>query len=123
MVPQLPTKLIADVTYHNLSGPGIIPTSNVDATKQFEILVSNIIGVLTIVGVIYFIIQIIFAGYGFISSEGDEKKMEMNRSKLTNGVLGLFIVVVAVGIGSLIAKLLGFDNPLDINSMFTKMGL
>jgi hypothetical protein len=121
MVPQA-NKLLADVTY-KISGAGIVPTSNEDATTKIETYISNIIGILTIVAVIFFIIQIIFAGYGFLSSEGDEKKMETNRARLTNGVMGIFIIVVAVGIGSLIAKLTGLENPLDINLMFTNMGL
>lgn len=116
------TKLLADATY-KISGSGLVPASNVEATTMFEKLISQIIGVLTLVAVIFFIIQIIFAGYGFLSSQGDEKKMETNRAKLTNGVLGFFIVVVAVGIGTLISKLLGLNNPLDINQMFINMGL
>lgn len=123
MVPQVPTNLLADKTYTTLSGAGITVTDTADATTKFETYISNIIGILTIVGVLFFIIQIIFAGFGFLSSEGDEKKMEMNRSRLTNGVLGLFIIVIAVGLGSLIAKLLGFENPLDINTLFNNMGL
>lgn len=120
MVPAT-NKLLA-VTY-KLSGPGLNPTSNQEATSMFEKLVSNLIGVITIVAVIFFIIQIIFAGYGFLSAQGDEKKMEINRAKLTNGVLGFFIIVVAVGLGTLISKILGLNNPLDIESMFTSLGL
>lgn len=120
---QAPIKLLADKTYTTLSGAGITVTNTAEATTKFEKYVSNIIGILTIVGVLFFAIQIIFAGFGFLSSEGDEKKMEMNRSRLTNGVMGLFIIIIAVGLASLIAKLLGFDNPLDINTLFNNMGL
>ena len=90
---------------------------------MMEKFLSTIIGVLTVSAVIFFVIQIILAGFGFISSQGDEKKLELNRSKLTNGVMGLFIVVVALGIGSLISKLLGLDSPFDLTKMFTNMGL
>lgn len=117
-----PTKLLADVSY-NLQGSTTIPTSGAQATTMAEKLISNILGILTIVAVIYFILQIIFAGFGFLSSEGDEKKMEMNRSRLTNGVLGFFIVVVAVAAVSLISQLLGLGNVLDLGQMFTNMGL
>ena len=110
-------------TIYKIEGPGPNPTDVIDATTKFEKLVSNLIGVLTIVAVLFFAIQIIFAGFSFISSGGDEKVMETSRKKLTNGVLGLFIVVVAVGIGSLIAKLLGLNNIFDINQMFVDMGL
>ncbi len=99
------------------------PTDAVNATTKFEKLASNLIGILTIVAVLFFAIQIILAGFSFISSGGDEKVMETSRKKLTNSVLGLFIVIVAVGIGSLIAKLLGLNNIFDINQMFVNMGL
>lgn len=112
-------KLIA----YTLTGPGKNPTGGVEATTMFEKLASNLIGVLTIAAVIFFAVQIIFAGYSFMSSAGDEKVMETSRKKLTGGVMGLFIVIVAVGIASLIAKLLGLNNPFDLNQMFINMNL
>jgi len=117
-----PNKYLANLT-GSLTGPGINPTSPLDATTKFEIFAGQILGVLTIIGVLYFIIQIIFAGYSYIASKGDEKNMESSRKRLTEGVLGLVIVVVAVGLGSLLAKLAGIPNVLDINGMFTRMGL
>jgi hypothetical protein len=106
-----------------IGGPGIPVTNNLEATSKFETYASQLVGMLTIVAVLYFIIQIIFAGYAFISSQGDEKVMEATRKRLTEAVLGLFIVVIAIGLGSLIAMLLGIPNVLDINSWFSKMGL
>lgn len=120
---MVPNKLLALVVKYNLDGPGKVPKSNTEATTMLEKLISQLIGVLTIVAVIFFVVQIIFAGYGFMSSEGDQKKMEDNRHKLTNSVMGLFIVIVAIGIGTLISKLLGLNNPLDLNTLFTNMGL
>lgn len=117
----LPNKLLAQAVEYKISGPGLSPTDNVDATIKLEQIVSNLLGVLTLVAVVFFAIQIILAGFGFISSEGDEKKMEANRSKLTNGVMGLFIVIIAVGLGTLIAKLLGLSNPFDIQGFFTNI--
>jgi len=115
-------KLLADLTVP-ITGPGIIPTSPVDATAKFEKFAGQILGFVTIVGVLYFIIQIIFTGYSYIASKGDEKEMETSRKRLTESVLGLVIIIIAVGLGSLLAKLAGIPNVLDINSMFTKMGL
>lgn len=107
----------------SLSGPGVVVTDNITATNVFQTFASNIIGVLTIVSVLYFIIQIIFAGYAFISSQGDAKIMETSRKRLTEAILGLFIVIVAVGLGSLVAQLLGIDNALDISNLFTILHL
>lgn len=108
---------------YNLSGPGIQPTDKIDATSKMENIISQIIGVLTIIAVVYFAIQIIMAGYAYLTTDGDEKKMESARKRLTEGVLGLVIVVVAVGLGSLLATLAGINDPLNLEKLFTNMGL
>ena len=113
-------QLLAISQKFKLTGPGI-PVTN--ATTQFETYAGQLVGVLTIIGVLFFVAQIIFAGYAFISFQGDEKTMEATRKRLTEAVLGLVVIVIAVGLGSLIALLLGIPNVLDINSMFVKMGL
>lgn len=117
-----PKRLIADVTMPALEGPGPVVSAG-SGTTVVEKLLSNIIGVLTIVAVVYFAIQIILAGYSFISAQGDEKQVASARKRLTDGVLGMTIVVVAMGLGALIATLLGIQNVFDLNAMFSKMGL
>ena len=97
--------------------PGGTPTS------QVENILSQVIGFLTVVGVIYFAIQIILAGYSFLSSQGDKAKLEEARKRITNGILGLTIIVIAVGISALLANLLGIQDIFDINKMFQNMGL
>lgn len=111
-------------TFH-LTQPGVTTPINNKyvATLQFIKYMSNIIGILSIVAIIYFILQIIFAGYAFLSSQGDTKMIETSRTRITEGILGLFVVIVAVGLGSLIATILGFNDPLNIPKMFTDMGL
>jgi len=113
-------QLLATSQTFKLTGPGIQVTN---AATQFETLAGQAIGALTVIAVLYFVTQIIFAGYAFISSVGDEKVMESTRRRLTDSVLGLVIVIVAIGLASLIASLFGIKNVLDINAMFTKMGL
>ena len=105
---------------YQITGPGITPGTSPVAT--LEKIISSIIGVLTIVAVIFFAIQIIFAGYEFMTTEGDPKKMDSARKRLTDGVLGLFIVVVALGFASLIGRLTGMgSNVLDLQSLFSKL--
>lgn len=119
MVPA--NKLLA--VQYTLEGPGTNPTSGIQATTMLEKLLSQVIGVLTVVAVIFFVIQIIFGGYAYLSANGDPGKIEKANKHLTGNLLGLLIVIVAVGLGGLIAKLLGVNNPLDIQLMFTNMGL
>ena len=121
MVQALNKLLAADIT-GSLTGPGA-PVTSAGATVQASKVISQVIGVLTIFAVIWFGLQVIFAGYSFLTSEGDEKKMEVARKRLTDGVLGLTIVIVALGLASLIAYLAGINNAFNLDLMFTKMGL
>jgi hypothetical protein len=105
---------------YTLTGPGIQPSTTNTPATQIEGILSTVIGFLTIVAVIYFVIQIILAGYAFISGQGDEKKIETARKKLTDGILGLTIVVVAFGVGAFISSLLGLGNVFDLNE-FVKL--
>jgi len=117
-------KLIAKaVEFDALEGPGIKPDPE-KTPVQLATILSTVIGFLTIVAVIFFVIQIILAGYGFISGQGDEKKIETSRKKLTDGILGLTIVVVAFGVGAFIAKLLGLGNNIfDLGELFNNLQL
>ena len=116
-----PKQLLADVSIPALTGPGVNPGGN--GTAAFEKIIGQVFGVLTIVAVIYFVFQIIFAGYAYMNSQGDEKAMMAARSRLTNGILGLTIVIIAVGLGTLVATIAGIPNILDINALFSQMGL
>lgn len=121
-MPQI-DRLIAQVAQppYTLTGPGVAPTA--DGTTGLENIISQIFGVLTIIAAVYFAVQIVLAGYSFMTSEGDAKKMEQSRSRLTEAVLGLTITVVALGAGALIATLAGIPNIFDLGGAFTRMGL
>lgn len=108
------TNLIAAV---KLSGRGLQPTD--DGVLELDKIVSTVIGVLTLVAFIFFLLQIIFAGYSFISGQGDEKKVESARKRLTDGILGITIVVIAFGITSLLAKLMGLGNIFNLEEIFS----
>ena len=122
---QVP-KLLADVTYDRLKGPGIDPgATGAEATLKLDTLVSTVIGILSVVAFIYFSIQVIFAGYAFLSAEGDKNKLEQARNRLTNGILGLFITMIALSLASLIAWLFGFtpSQIFNLENLFHSLGL
>lgn len=112
--------LLAQATYH-LTGPGVDPTLYASPLIPLEKYITEIVGILTIVGVIYFTLQIIFAGYAMLSSEGDPKKIEVARDRLTQSILGLFIVFVALIFAALVARLAGIENVFDLQSVFSKL--
>lgn len=114
-------RLLSDIT-GTLTGPGVAVTVNpdgtTDATSKASSLISQIIGILTIFAFIWFGFQIILAGYQFITSSGDPKKAETARKRLTDGIIGVLIVTIALGVTSLIASLLGAGNVFDLNRLF-----
>jgi len=112
-------KIIAQTKY-KISGPGPDLTAD-SATSTFESFISQLIGILTIIAIIYFTIQIIFAGYSFMGSNGDPKKMEQSKVHLTQNILGLVIVLVALIITNLIGRLFGIDNILNFTETFNKI--
>lgn len=104
---------------YNITGPGIVPNSN--SASQLETIVSGVIGVLTIVGFIYFAIQIILAGYAFLSSKGESAKLEAARDRLTNGILGIVVVVIAFGLTAFLANLLGIKNVFNLSEFINSI--
>jgi hypothetical protein len=106
-------KLITQLPLGNIDGIGPLsvnahagPTS---PSTQLDILISNVIGVLTLIAGIYFLIQLITSGYSWMSSGGDKQSVQTAQKKLTSSVLGLFIVVVAFALSGVIGNLLGLN--------------
>lgn len=99
---------------YNLEGPGIVPGDN--PVSQVESIISGIFGFLTVIAVVFFTIQLILAGYGFISSQGDKEKIATARKKLTNGILGITIVVVAYGFAAFLSRILGLGDIFNLET-------
>lgn len=86
-------------------------------------IISSLIGFLTMIAGLWFLIQIIVAGYQWIAASGDGKQVQAAREKITNSLIGLIIVVIAWIIVGLIGELLGLNilNPGDaIKSLIIK---
>ena len=98
-------------------------------TKEgaFQLLnntLSIIVGVLTVIAGIWFLFQIITAGYQWLISGGDKASVAAARDKLTYSLIGLVIVVMAFAIVSLVGTLFGIDflSPATILEKFPLLG-
>jgi hypothetical protein len=109
------------------SGEGLGPFGNIankgsvaGATGVID-TISSIIGMLTTAASIWFMLQILFAGYEWISAGGDTKKIENARNRITNAFIGIVIVVGSWSLLAVTGKFLGYDtlaNPANfINSV------
>lgn len=81
-------------------------------------IISQLIGVITIFAGLWFLFQIIYAGFSWLSAGGDPEKISHSRDRITNGFLGLTIVVGALAIMGVIQFFFGIDfllrNPADL---------
>jgi len=89
---------------YSLLGGGVGPASGALAK-----IISTIIGVITIVAGLWFIINFMIAAAGMIFSAGNEEAIKNNTKKMTHGLLGLVIVIGAYALISLIGLILGIN--------------
>ncbi len=65
--------------------------------------------VFIIVGLIFFA-NLVIAGWGYMMSSGDPKKVQIATTRITNGLIGLIMTITAFIIVRLITRALGLDN-------------
>jgi len=100
----------------------LTPADVSPASNLFTKVISTIIGLITIVAGIWFLIQLLLAGFNWISSSGDKNKVQEAQHKITNSVIGLTIVVAAYALTSLLGKILGI-NVLDLGGAISSLGI
>lgn len=117
-------------TAHNLgefnrAGLGPIANFNLSwsgtgALSLFNLVISNIIGIMTIVAGLWFIFQFIIGAFQYLTSGGDKAKTQEAQQKITMALVGLVVVVAAIFIIDLVGALLGIDI-LKPGSLVSKM--
>jgi heme O synthase-like polyprenyltransferase len=73
-------------------------------------VIQTFVSLLIIVGVIYFVINFILAGYHMISSQGDPKKFEEAQKSLTYSLLGIALIFIVFAIIKLIGYIFGIEG-------------
>jgi len=97
------------VPLYPLGGPSR-PNKGVDeATANLELFISNIIGFLTVLGGIFFVVQFVLAAFNWITSGGDSSKIQKARDKMVQGALGLIVVIASYALIGLIGSIIGLD--------------
>ena len=83
------------------------------AVSNLELLIGNMIGMITIVAALFFLVEFFIGAFNWVSSGGDKGKVDTARNKMTNGAIGMVIVVAAYGVIGLIGSVIGLDilNP------------
>src|SRR3990167_6311291 len=55
-------------------------------------------------------LYLVFAGFQFLTSGGDPKKVEQAKQRLTNGIIGFIIVFISYWLVQIIARILGLNK-------------
>lgn len=71
---------------------------------------SRALQIVTLISGIWVFVQIILAGYDYVSSNGDTAAHNRVKDRVTMSVIGLTIIVASYGIAALIGLLL-FNDP------------
>lgn len=91
----------------------IADTSGEGVTGQFTEQLSNIIGFLTLLGGLFFLIYFIIAGFEWLRAGGDQSAADKARTRMTNAAVGLLIMILAMALVGIIGGVFGLDilNP------------
>ena len=92
---------------------GELGNPGTEAPGLFVSIISGTIGLLTIIAGIYFAFILITGAISWIGAGGDSQKLENARKKITNGAIGIAIVVAAIFAVEIVGQLLVFDYILD----------
>lgn len=81
-----------------------------------SLFISNLLGFVTGLAGIMFLIYLIFAGLSWITAGGEKGKVEAARNQMTQAALGLVVVIAAYSIAGVVGRVLGLDilNPVNV---------
>jgi hypothetical protein len=79
------------------------------ALSNLETFLSTLIGVITVIGSIFFIVNFLLASLAWITAAGDSGKIQSARDRMLQSTIGLIVVVGAYGIVGLIGTIVGLD--------------
>jgi len=87
------------------------------ALKNLELFISNIIGFMTALGGIFFVIYFVLGAFEWISSGGDKGKVENARNRITQAFIGLVVLVGSYVIIGFVSEIFFGEsfNVLQIN--------
>jgi hypothetical protein len=88
------------------------PYLTTDGSGLF-VLLSNIFKLAGFIAGIFFLVQTMLAGYGYLTASGDQKKAEAAWNKISQSLIGLVIVASAFVIASVVGSVLHINilNP------------
>lgn len=83
------------------------------AGSLFNKFISGAIGIITVVGAVWFIIILFTGAIGMMTAGSDKNAVENSKKRIVNGLIGLAVLVAGIFILDLIANILGMPDLLN----------
>jgi len=106
-------------TFNGIGPLGQVRTGTA-GINTFANTLSTIIGFVTVLAGIWFMIQLIVGAFGWISAGGDKQHLDNSKKRITNAIIGLFMVVVSLAFFAVIGAFFGLD-VLNIGPAITNL--
>lgn len=107
------SKLLA-VKFDPIVGIGEIGKPAANPVLRFSVILSGVIGFMTLAAIVYFIFRLIIAGFGWMTAGGDSQKVQTAQQTMWQSVLGLAIVLLTMVFVNLVGYLLGGVDLLNL---------
>lgn len=106
-------KLLAQQSLGNITGIDNAYSATGDDPGAYlsavELLISNVLTVLTVIAGITFALQFLLGGLNWITAGGQKDKVEKAKGMMTSGAIGLIIVVVSYSVVWIVGQAIGFN--------------
>ena len=83
--------------------------SNPDGGAALGLLIATLFRAAIMLGGLALFVFIVMGGINWITAGGDEKKIEDARNRITNGIIGMAILVATAAIITFVGSFLGMD--------------
>jgi len=98
--------------FAQINNPVITDSANqvANPTDYVNSVFQTVITIFFVVGIVYFLWHVLFAGYHFIGSDGDPKKFEQAKNEIMHAFVGLIAMFSIFAILKLVGYTLGITG-------------
>ena len=87
------------------------------ASYIFQNFISSVIGVISIIAIIWFVIILITSGISYMNAGSDQKATEAARKRITNGLIGLLVTIFGIFILRFAGQIFNLPDILNLNKL------
>jgi len=87
------------------------------ASYIFQNFISSVVGIISIIAIIWFVIILITSGISYMNAGSDQKATESARKRITNGLIGLLVTIFGIFILRFVGQIFNLPDILNLNKL------